>query len=1203
MAYASAWSSTHPPFPSSQRGNIADRNGERKREDRVWASVGAETSLPSCAASALPRHYVPHYVNVPKMEKLITELAADATQKLSTATIKKQLKQIQQQEPLAAVSFNELSGKKQTLADSAGLAGFGRAGAKDGAIPPAAPLRRAKAAEESSGLACPKTSEGEREKEDREDAQMTTQTAVASVFGQAELLSLLPESRFRNLMQRQVQRLNFFVQSKEREISQRLCHIYSAVGLMREQHGFTPDVAARLEEELDAQSAEITHLDFFVRRNYKALVDLGHLFDRLLETDTTRWFIFSLIKEKFCNVDLEGLMLRLSLAWSAFRQAKAGVTESGKWEAPETFVRNTTKYWLRSDRVVQAQCLILKHLPFLVYGASEEDIAATLLGQPQGKTGSGDAENAVTKQEKGKAEDLKPNIGASQPITSVYVDSNTGYCFENRILRMEGAELIRFRWYGVNDNDGDKTVFVERKTHHESWTGLSSTKERFALDQKFVKSYLIGRLPAAEALGVQFRERWWKEKEAKEREKEKEKEREKEEALGVGGYQGKQDGVGDSERGAEDEAQGRTKKDESAEKRRRWEREAEEAEIKFFQDPKTQKSLQLACEIQNTLLSHSLLPMVRTSYLRAAFQLSTSNAVRISLDTNLCMVDELTPQYVSLGREEERRGCERAQASDALSGSLSGEKGGVFVDGFSLWESLRRPEAQTQKPASVSARSQSGGAGGDGGAEERDTCSGAKAVTGDLERLDRMREDDDDVLWCRVAEELLGKNDVVRFPFAVLEVKLQTSPGPPWVQELLALCDAIMVPKFSKFQHGMAFLHSDKICRLPYWLQASPEAEGGRRDRDALGRGLSLDSHARDGQRPLARERREGGEHAQAAAASLPPFSSGLADLAREGSCGVDDRRTDGHYCLFGSRRGTLFYSPIVRSVEEGEGAVHSVHSAQLVEGFRHPAEASSKPSRGDPTLSCVSVGDDLPTKPSLTQFTRRAKPCGKSTLGTDAARTLDWLRQRHTEALAEDFYTPSDSLEEPRVLASQEEGFGVSEAHGRRSGRNETSSGLPRSESPQRSGDDGEEDDAVLARQTKKACLRKVLRQSKKMRKLDPKSFFANERTFLQYLQKAVYLGSLAIVLLQWGGVGVFAEMAGLCLAFAVLALLAYSYRIFEERGRKLERKVARGDLNAGERYDSTYGPVLAFASVSLIVLFILTTQIDAGVRKLESV
>nr|CEL72374.1 TPA: VTC domain-containing protein [Toxoplasma gondii VEG] len=1197
---------------------------ERKRDAR-GSSVGSLASLPSCAESALPRHYLPLYVNIPQMEKLITQLAADASQKLSTATIKKQLKQMQQ-EPLTTVPLNENSGKKETVSgDRSGLA-------KAAERPPVSPSWRATAEEsvgsQESGQARERDDREATEREERDEAQKTTQTAGTSIFGQAELMSLLPESRFRNLMQHQVQRLNFFVQSKEQEVCQRLSHIYSAIGLMREQHGFTVDVAARLEEELDAQSAEITHLDFFVRRNYKAL------------TDATRWFIFSLIKEKFCDVDLEGLMLRLSLAWSAFRQAKAGVTESGKWEAPETFVRNTTKYWLRSDRVVHAQCLILKHLPFLVYGASEEDIAAALLRQQNLQKSEGGADEEAEEAELAgnsatSAASLKRKIGATQPITSVYVDSNTGYCFENRILRMEGAELIRFRWYGVNDNEGDKPVFVERKTHHESWTGLSSTKERFTLDQKFVKSYLLGRLPAAEALGIQFRERWWrdkkKEEEAKEREeREREGEAEAKEKTERNGRQEDGEACQDSEEGerereramepreeatsregcrenvgvgAEDE-RCRARKETTTEQRRQWEREEEEAETKYFQDAKTQKSLQLACEIQNTLLRHSLLPMVRTSYLRAAFQLSTSNAVRISLDTNLCMVDELTPQYVSLGMAEERRKLE--PTSEGISS----------VGRCPLWENLRRPHPAMQQPvaspsaAFASASSRNGCVGATRGpAEEREKHgSPAHAVKEDLVRFERMREDDDDVLWCRVAEELLGKNDVVRFPFAVLEVKLQTSPSPPWVQELLALCDAIMVPKFSKFQHGMAFLHSDKISRLPYWLQASPEATGLRRDGKPLGRAASLDAPAQEGQSAPPRERRERPEPSTLPAASLPapPHAEGVA----EPSSWRVDGRAERHTFFFGSRRGKLFYSPVVRSVEEGQADDEGASQVpQLrVAGERGPprhsvlTEPRNRSSANEQTLNCVSV-DQLPAEPGLAEVTRRRRPRGKSTLGTDAARTLDWLRQRHTEALAEDFPTHWET-----AAAAEARGFLASRDNAFSNSFDETQehlalAPLPRSEAPLQRSHDEEDDGWLSDPQSKQACLRKVMRQSKKMRKLDPKSFFANERTFLQYLQKAVYLGSLAITLLQWGGGGVVPDVAGFCLAFGVLALLVYSYRVFEERGSKLERKVARGDMNAGERYDSVYGPVAIFATVSVIVLFILCLQIDAGVKKLKSV
>lgn len=39
--------------------------------------------------------------------------------------------------------------------------------------------------------------------------------------------------------------------------------------------------------------------------------------------------------------------------------------------------------------------------------------------------------------------------------------------------------------------------------------------------------------------------------------------------------------------------------------------------------------------------------------------------------------------------------------------------------------------------------------------------------------------------WCRVGEEICGKDQVVRFPYAVLEVKLRALQ-PPWVSNILA---------------------------------------------------------------------------------------------------------------------------------------------------------------------------------------------------------------------------------------------------------------------------------------------------------------------------------------------------------------------------------------------------------------------------------
>ncbi|CAI4044848.1 hypothetical protein SUVZ_10G1790 [Saccharomyces uvarum] len=67
----------------------------------------------------------------------------------------------------------------------------------------------------------------------------------------------------------------------------------------------------------------------------------------------------------------------------------------------------------------------------------------------------------------------------------------------------------------------------------------------------------------------------------------------------------------------------------------------------------------------------------------------------------------------------------------------------------------------------------------------------------------------------------LDDKDVCRFPYAVLEVKLQTQLGqepPEWVRELVGSHLVEPVPKFSKFIHGVASLLNDKVDSIPFWL-------------------------------------------------------------------------------------------------------------------------------------------------------------------------------------------------------------------------------------------------------------------------------------------------------------------------------------------------------------------------------------------------
>jgi len=121
-----------------------------------------------------------------------------------------------------------------------------------------------------------------------------------------------------------------------------------------------------------------------------------------------------------------------------------------------SFIRNTTKYWVHPDNITELKLIILKHLPVLVFNPTKEF-------------------------------DKKDSA-----ITSIYYDNpETWELYEGRLKKTEGAEAIRLRWYGGMDT---QTIFVERKTHREDWTGEKSVKARFSMKEDSVNAYMKGEL-------------------------------------------------------------------------------------------------------------------------------------------------------------------------------------------------------------------------------------------------------------------------------------------------------------------------------------------------------------------------------------------------------------------------------------------------------------------------------------------------------------------------------------------------------------------------------------------------------------------------------------------------------------------------------------------------------------------------------------
>jgi SPX domain protein involved in polyphosphate accumulation len=163
----------------------------------------------------------------------------------------------------------------------------------------------------------------------------------------------------------------------------------------------------------------------------------------------------------FYKENYDASVIKLSTLYDLVRTRGNPVKgDSAAGGSQASFIRQTTKYWVHPDNVTELKLIILKHLPVLVFNASKE----------------------FEQQD--------------QAITSIYYDNpETWDLYEGRLKKTEGAEAIRLRWYGGMKTE---TIFVERKTHREDWTGEKSVKARFSIKEKNVNAYMKGELlPAA----------------------------------------------------------------------------------------------------------------------------------------------------------------------------------------------------------------------------------------------------------------------------------------------------------------------------------------------------------------------------------------------------------------------------------------------------------------------------------------------------------------------------------------------------------------------------------------------------------------------------------------------------------------------------------------------------------------------------------
>ncbi|KAB5551129.1 VTC domain-containing protein [Coniochaeta sp. 2T2.1] len=277
------------------------------------------------------------------------------------------------------------------------------------------------------------------------------------------------EARFVEKLESELDKVHTKQQVKAVEISRRIQvserEVRDVVSRLNErglgQDGPTEEEFILLEEDLSDIIADVHDLAKFVQVNYTGFYKIIKKHDKITGWHLKPVFESRLKAKPFYEENYDASVVKLSKLYDLVRTRGNPVQgDSAAGGSQGSFIRHTTKYWVHPDNVTELKLIILKHLPVLVFNASKE---------------------------------FEP---ADSAITSIYYDNpETWDLYEGRLKKTEGAEAIRLRWYGGMQTE---TIFVERKTHREDWTGEKSVKARFALKEKNVNAYMRGELlPAA----------------------------------------------------------------------------------------------------------------------------------------------------------------------------------------------------------------------------------------------------------------------------------------------------------------------------------------------------------------------------------------------------------------------------------------------------------------------------------------------------------------------------------------------------------------------------------------------------------------------------------------------------------------------------------------------------------------------------------
>nr|CAG8433915.1 7406_t:CDS:2 [Entrophospora candida]CAG8436361.1 5586_t:CDS:2 [Entrophospora candida] len=271
------------------------------------------------------------------------------------------------------------------------------------------------------------------------------------------------ESAFVELLDKELEKIYAFQNSKYEEIKGRVQHCENAVESISKSPSMNiPDRYAEVEREINFITEELNELAKYARLNYTGIIKIVKKHDRRTHYILRPMFNVRLNACPFYKENYEPIIIQLSRLYHIVHQRLGNNDQflsstpnfqsmSNSWKpqtimpAQERLLRQSRKYWVHLNNIMEVKTTILRHLPVILYKA-----------------------------------------GSDSSVTSIYFDNEPFELYQDKVDRKPGDQIIRLRWYGNKSNGG---VFLERKIYE---TGDDEIKDRFLIKKKYVDSFLKG---------------------------------------------------------------------------------------------------------------------------------------------------------------------------------------------------------------------------------------------------------------------------------------------------------------------------------------------------------------------------------------------------------------------------------------------------------------------------------------------------------------------------------------------------------------------------------------------------------------------------------------------------------------------------------------------------------------------------------------